>query len=223
MSWWFGGPRDFIYIYTPLPWQLAGYWWGIFVIYLWLSDGFTDRTGSWIYARKVNWPPDRPLTMRYKTVIAPGLGLPPDYKYSALVSPQPHIVFWLPSSSLGYNYYIIKGITYGEVKPSRILFPSLSNPYPPPCYWTYKRFVGSCHVHHPGGGLPLEVTVIGTTACYVYRKKTESRIFRIPPANRLYDSKEEDMGWKGKGNNIRIIPWPFQPISSLACYRISYL
>ena len=37
----------------------------------------------------------------------------------------------------------------------------------------------------------------------------------------LYGSKEEDNGWKGKGNNIRldialpyIIPYPFQPISS---------
>ena len=36
-----------------------------------------------------------------------------------------------------------------------------------------------------------------------------------------YASKEEDMGWKGKGNTIQrgkakmyIIPWPFQPISS---------
>ena len=27
-----------------------------------------------------------------------------------------------------------KGIIYGEAKPRRILFPSLSNPYPPPCY-----------------------------------------------------------------------------------------
>ena len=31
---------------------------------------------------------------------------PPEYNYSALASPQPSIIFWLPSSSLDYNYYL---------------------------------------------------------------------------------------------------------------------
>ena len=48
-----------------------------------------------------------------KTVYTPmpwqraGLGLPPEYNYSASASPWPHIIFWLPSSSLGYNLYAI--------------------------------------------------------------------------------------------------------------------
>ena len=214
MSWWFGGPCDFIYIYTPLPWQRAGYWWGIFVIYLWLSDGFTDRTGSWIYARKVNWPPDRPLTMRYKLVIAHGLGLPPEYKYSALVSPQPHIVFWLLSSSLGYNYYIIKGITYGEVKSSRILFPSLSNPYPPPCYWTYKRFVGSCHVHHPGG-VCLWRWLLSARQLATYIGKKQKAVYSVYLLQISYTVARRRI-WVGKGNGIIYVlfldlssPYPF--------------
>ena len=40
------------YSYTPLPWQRAAYWWGIFAIHEQLSDGLR------IYARKVNWPPN---------------------------------------------------------------------------------------------------------------------------------------------------------------------
>ena len=40
--------------------------------------------------------------------IAYGLELPPESNYSASASPWPHIIiFWLLSSSLGYNYYII--------------------------------------------------------------------------------------------------------------------
>ena len=40
-----------------------------------------------------------------KIVIAHGLGPQPEYNY--LASDSPRIIFWLPSSSLGYNYYII--------------------------------------------------------------------------------------------------------------------
>ena len=56
---------------------------------------------SRVYAGKVNWPPDA-TDNRYKIVIPHGLGLLPEYNYSASASPRPHIIFWLPSSSLGY-------------------------------------------------------------------------------------------------------------------------
>ena len=47
-----------------------------------------------------------PWTMGYKIVIAHGLGLPPECNYLASASPRPRNIFWLQSSSLGYNYYI---------------------------------------------------------------------------------------------------------------------
>ena len=96
-----------MYIYIPLPWQRAGYWWGIFTMYSWLSDGFTHnhRVHGMDICTKGQLAAWSPWTMGYKIVIAHELGLPPEYNYSASASPR--IIFWLSSLSQGYNYYII--------------------------------------------------------------------------------------------------------------------
>ena len=46
------------------------------------------------------------MTMECKYVIANGLKRPLECNYSTLALPQPRIMFWVPSSSLGYYLYI---------------------------------------------------------------------------------------------------------------------
>ena len=44
--------------------------------------------------------------MKYRIVIAHGLGLLPEYNHSASALPWPHIIFWLPSHPWAINYYL---------------------------------------------------------------------------------------------------------------------
>ena len=78
---------------------------GVYLRYMHLM-GSRIIVGSMDIRTKVYLAAQSPWTMRCKIVIPHGLGLLPEYNYLALASPQLHIIFWLPSSSLGYNYYI---------------------------------------------------------------------------------------------------------------------